>query len=198
MNKKVSFIAMMTMSLICAIAMIVSSIIPSDDAVEKTTIHNTVTAMSEQLAPRESKSVKHKKDLNVTEPIEPLVLCTESNLYTRGLSEREVELIALVTMAEAEGESELGKRLVIDTILNRCMCDKWPDTVEEVIYQPHQFTAMWNGRVERCYVSDDICKLVREEFGNQRNYDIMYFTAGAYGKYGTPAFQVGNHYFSTI
>ena len=35
------------------------------------------------------------------------------------LSDEEIRLIALVTMAEAEGEPELGKRLVIDTILNR-------------------------------------------------------------------------------
>lgn len=39
----------------------------------------------------------------------------EENIYTR----EEIELMAIVTMAEAEGESEYGKRLVIDTILNR-------------------------------------------------------------------------------
>ena len=33
------------------------------------------------------------------------------------LSEEDISLIALVTMAEAEGECEKGKRLVIDTIL---------------------------------------------------------------------------------
>lgn len=35
------------------------------------------------------------------------------------LTQEEIDLIALVTMGEAEGETELGKRLVIDTILNR-------------------------------------------------------------------------------
>ena len=34
------------------------------------------------------------------------------------LPREDVELIALVTMAEAEGECEEGKRLVIDTVLN--------------------------------------------------------------------------------
>ena len=37
----------------------------------------------------------------------------------RIISDEELELLALVTMAEAEDESELGKRLVIDTVLNR-------------------------------------------------------------------------------
>ena len=115
------------------------------------------------------------------------------------MSEEDIELIALVTMAEAEGECEEGKRLVIDTILNRVDSDStyFPDTVKEVVYQKNQFTSMTNGRVDRCYVKDDICQLVLEELECRTNYEVMYFTAGKYGKYGTPMFQVGNHYFSS-
>lgn len=110
----------------------------------------------------------------------------------------EMELIALVTMAEAEGECEEGKRLVIDTILNRMDSDKWPDTAEGVIYQKSQFTSMWNGRVDRCYVMDDILQLVKEELVSRTNYDVVFFRTGHYSKYGTPAFKVGNHYFSSL
>ena len=63
-------------------------------------------------------------------------------------SDEEIDLIALVTMAEAEGESELGKRLVIDTILNRVDAETHPNTVHDVIYQNGQFTSMTNGRVD--------------------------------------------------
>lgn len=100
-------------------------------------------------------------------------------------------------MAEAEGESEEGKRLVIDTILNRVDSEYFPDTISEVIYQPNQFTSIYNGRVDRCHIDEDICKLVEEEIENRKNNDVMFFTAGKYGKYGTPMFQVGNHYFSS-
>lgn len=113
------------------------------------------------------------------------------------LSDEEIELIALVTMAEAEGECEEGKRLVIDTILNRVDSEYFPDTVHEVIYQPNQFSSMWNGRIDRCEVREDICQLVREEAKVRINYEVMFFTAGNYGKYGTPMFQVQNHYFSS-
>ena len=113
------------------------------------------------------------------------------------MSEEDINLIALVTMAEAEGESELGKRLVIDTILNRIDSEHFPDTASEVIYQPNQFTSMWNDRVDKCYVSDDICQLVREELELRENYDVIFFTAGRYSKYGSQMFQVGNHYFSS-
>ena len=109
----------------------------------------------------------------------------------------DVELIALVTMAEAEGECEEGKRLVIDTILNRVDSGYFPNTISEVIYQPGQFTSMWNGRADRCYPSDDICQLVREEVSCRTNYDVMFFTAGYYSNYGVPMFAIGDHFFSS-
>ena len=115
------------------------------------------------------------------------------------LTEEEINLIALVTMAEAEGESEYGKRLVIDTILNRVDHDwsYWPDSVEGVIYQKNQFTSMWNGRVNRCYVREDIVQLVKEELENRTNTEVVYFMMGGYSSYGTPEFQEGVHYFSS-
>lgn len=113
------------------------------------------------------------------------------------LSEEDISLIALVTMAEAEGECEKGKRLVIDTILNRMDSEYFPDTAYDVIYQPYQFSSMWNGRVDRCEVREDICQLVQEELETRTNYDVIFFTAGCYSDYGVPMFQVENHYFSS-
>lgn len=121
-----------------------------------------------------------------------------SRLTTSSLSDEEIDLIALVTMAEAEGEDELGKRYVIDAILHRVECDHdyLPDTVYDVIYQKNAFEPVWNGRMDRCYVMDDIRELVLEEIENRTNYDVVYFTAGRYNEYGTPLFKHGNHYFS--
>lgn len=115
--------------------------------------------------------------------------------YEPKISEDEIELLALVTVAEAEGESEYGKRLVIDTILNRVDHDRYPDTIKGVIYQKGQFTSMSNGRAEKCKVTDEVRQLVREELESRTNSEILFFTAGGYGRYGTPLFQVGNHYF---
>jgi N-acetylmuramoyl-L-alanine amidase len=113
------------------------------------------------------------------------------------LTQEEIELIALVTMAEAEGEPEEGQRLVIDTILNRVDSDLpyFPDTVHDVVYQKNAFSSMWDGRADRCYVMEELCQLVREELQNRTNREVLYFTAGEYGKYGTPVFRVANHYF---
>lgn len=113
------------------------------------------------------------------------------------LTDEEIDLIALVTMAEAEGECEYGQRLVIDTVLNRLEHEKFPDTVSEVIYQPNQFTSMWGERVKKCYVKDEIVKLVKEELEERSNDEVMFFRNKHYGKYGTPLFQIGGHYFSS-
>ena len=113
------------------------------------------------------------------------------------LTRDEIELIAQVTMAEAEGEPEEGKRLVIDTILNRVDSPCFPNSVYEVIYQPSQFTSMWNGRSDRCYVREDIYQLVKEELESRTNSDVIFFRTTRYSDYGVPMFQVGHHYFSS-
>ena len=129
--------------------------------------------------------------------VEPIIEAEETvDEPIISVSNEDIELLALVTMAEAEGENEEGKRMVIDTILNRVDSERFDNTISEVIYAPNQFTSMWNGRVDRCYVADDIYQLVIEELTNRTNYDVLYFTAYQYGAYGTPMFQIGNHYFS--
>ena len=113
------------------------------------------------------------------------------------LSLSDIDLIALVVMAEAEGEPEEGKRLVADVILNRVDSGKFPNSVEGVVYQKGQFEAMWNGRVDRCEVRDDIRKIVEEEMASRVNSKVLYFRTNHYHNFGTPELSVGNHYFSS-
>lgn len=113
------------------------------------------------------------------------------------LSDEEIELIALVVMGEAEGEPELGQRLVIDTILNRVDDPHFPDSVTEVVYQANQFSVMWNGRIDRCYVKDELVELVKDELTERTNDECVFFMAGGYSQYGEPMFQECCHYFSS-
>lgn len=112
------------------------------------------------------------------------------------LSEDEINLIILVMLAEAEGEPEEGQRLVIDTILNRVDSSHFPETVEKVIYQKNQFSSIWNGRINRVSLDTNYRDMVIEELTNRLNCEVVFFTAGNYGKYGEKMFSVGNHYFS--
>ena len=154
-----------------------------------------LTESLELLGPKIEEMIADEVEtINIVEPIIEAEETVDEPIIS--VSNEDIELLALVTMAEAEGESEEGKRMVIDTILNRVDSERFDNTISEVIYAPNQFTSMQNGRVNRCYVADDIYQLVIEELTNRTNYDVLYFTAYQYGAYGTPMFQIGNHYFS--
>lgn len=112
------------------------------------------------------------------------------------ISVDDMRLIAHMVMAEAEGESEYGKRLVIDTILNRVDSTYFPDSVHGVIYQPYQFSSIKDGRFDRCYVKDDIYALVEEEVLERTDNNVIFFRTGRYSDYGDPLFKVDHHYFS--
>lgn len=114
------------------------------------------------------------------------------------LPEEDLELLALVVVAEAEGESELGQRLVCDTILNRVDSPYFPDTISDVIWQRNQYESMWNGRANRCVVTDTIRNLVRQEYDSRQNNDVIFFRTKHYCPYGSPLFREGNHYFSSL
>lgn len=54
--------------------------------------------------------------------------------------EAEVEMLARVIWGEARGvPSDMEKAAVVWCILNRVDADGWPDTVDGVVTQPHQF-----------------------------------------------------------
>ena len=125
----------------------------------------------------------------VVEPVDPI--------EAMGITDEEIELLALVTVAEAEGEPVEGQRLVISTILNRVDSEYFPNTIYDVIYQKGQFTSMWNGRSDRCVVTEEMRQLVRDELLNRTNSEILYFRANYYHGFGTPVVAVGNHYFSS-
>ena len=114
------------------------------------------------------------------------------------MSKDDMKRIAQMTMAEAEGESEYGQRLVIDTILNRVDSSTFPDTVYDVLYQPYQFSSIKDGRFARCHVKKELYELVVEEVHNRTNYDVIFFRTGHYSKYGTPLFKEDSHYFNSL
>lgn len=115
---------------------------------------------------------------------------------TYDFTEEEITLIAKLTIAEAGNQSDEGKRLVIDTVLNRMGSPYFPDTVEGVIFQKYQFSPVWNGGIDKYVPDDHIIDLVKEEINDRTNSEVIFFTAGKYGPYGIPLFQVEDHYFS--
>ena len=113
--------------------------------------------------------------------------------------EGQKSLLAVLVMAEAGNQDLDGKRLVVDVVLNRVKDSRFPNTIEEVIYEDNQFSPVEDGGLDRSMwtVTPDCFKAVEMEFnGNELDSGILYFSAGGFSNYGTPAFRHGNHYFS--
>ena len=108
----------------------------------------------------------------------------------------DMELIALVCVAEAEGESEYGKRLVIDTILNRLDSEYFPNDIKEIVYAPNQYQCISDGRINRVEYNEYIANLVMEEYHNRTNSDVLYFRTESFFSFAKPIVHEGHHYFS--
>ena len=106
------------------------------------------------------------------------------------LSEDEMILIAKIVHAEAGNQDQVGKRLVVDVILNRICDDSFPATVGGVICQSGQFT-----RPAAFYTESDM-QAVIEECERRIDTEILWFKTGGYHNIGVPAYQHGAHYFS--
>lgn len=110
---------------------------------------------------------------------------------------QDIELLAKCIEAEAGNQSIYGKRLVCDVILNRVDDGDFPDTVEEVVKQPYQFSTYWDGKIDAADPTEDTYRAVYMELEERSYPGILFFDCGDYLPYGTPWRQVGSHYFST-
>lgn len=139
--------------------------------------------------------VVEKEDLEgVVVPIQELYN------YLKELREAEqwsdsLEYLACCVEAEAGNQSELGKRLVCDVVLNRY--DKGGyDNLYEVINERDQFAVVSNGLIENVIPSEETYKVVQQELQYRTNNEVLYFKAGDYHSFGTPLFKEDDHYFS--
>ena len=127
----------------------------------------------------------------VTEAVEEETL---DDIYI--IPKESLELLALVVMSEAEGESELGKRLVVDTVLNRVDSEYFPNSIRSVVYQDGASSSISDGRIGKCYVTDENFRIAEEEVEKRTNSEVIFFRTERYSIYGVPLFNEGHHYFS--
>lgn len=108
----------------------------------------------------------------------------------------DMDFLAQIIMAEAEGEDLIGMRLVGDVILNRVDHPSFPDTIREVVYAPGQFEPMWTGRFEEVgdRISEQAYEAARLCLEERLDDEILYFAT--WQANGEGFWQHGNHWFS--
>lgn len=80
----------------------------------------------------------------------PVEKANSQTAYVRGvLRSDEVDLLARLVAAEAEGEPYSGQVAVAAVILNRVQSPQFPNSLSGVAYQPHAFESVSNGLIWR-------------------------------------------------
>ena len=108
--------------------------------------------------------------------------------------ERAEELLASIIFCEAGNQSFTGQVAVGAVVLNRMANEAYPDTMEEVIYQPGQFCPAGSGWLDRVRSTDGYTESAMQAAeaalaGQNPIGDCLYFHQGGYG------YQIGAHYF---
>lgn len=114
----------------------------------------------------------------------------EAELWTDSL-----EYLACCVEAEAGNQSELGKRLVCDTVLNRFYSGKY-ETLYDVINEKNQFSVVGDGRIFEVTPTEETYRIVAEEIDSRTNTEVLYFRTEHYHTFGIPLFKEDDHYFS--
>jgi len=111
------------------------------------------------------------------------------------VSDEDVELIAKTVQAEAGNQDFTGKRMVAAVILNRVESKTFPDDVEGVLSQEHQFATY--RYLNKVSATDEDILAVQMEIISRSDAEIMFFRTGRFGT-GCPTAKVGDHYFSKL
>lgn len=107
-----------------------------------------------------------------------------------------LELLALCVEAEAGNQGLIGKKHVVDVILNRVDDADYPDNITDVIMQQNAFSVVVDERIWEVEPTEETFQAVREELEHRTNNEVLFFTSEGYSQYGTDWKKIGDHYFS--
>lgn len=125
----------------------------------------------------EFEAIDVKKTANEQEVMDALVKETEEKPHEDcGITYEEARMLMKIAMAEAEGDGIEGQAMVMAVVLNRVKDDRFPDSIEEVIFQEGQFSPITDGRYNK--VEPDLnshLALAEIEKGNYDDVEALYF-----------------------
>lgn len=117
------------------------------------------------------------------------------------ITDHEQDLLARLVHAEAKGEPYAGKVAVALVVLNRVKSEKFPDTIQEVIYEDRQFEPVENGSINQP-ADEESNKAVKEAIAleGQDNGSLFFFnpekTNSKWLRTRTVTTVIGNHRFA--
>lgn len=157
---------------------------------------NTKSAYIEELENRAPviETVEVEKIVEVEKVVE---VPPENEYSTIAMTEGERDLLWWILALEAKDQPDVGQRAVVEVVFNRVLSPDWPDTVEEVLYQPGQFSTI-------PYLTHPYVQATQKELDNidfvithgrtALPEDYVYFAT--YKANGKDFLQIEDHYFA--
>lgn len=116
---------------------------------------------------------------------------------TIDITYQEAQELLQIAWCEAGNQGISGQLYVMSVVLNRVADPAWPDTIHDVIYQPHQFST--KGMAKAKITPETHEALAEIEMGNVVPEIIAFETVNstALDQYFSEAFTFRNHKFYT-
>ena len=134
------------------------------------------------------------------EPIQNVYIpYTGARMEPREFTYDEAQMLMRIAQAEAGNQGKEGMEQVMAVVLNRVASDEFPGSIEKVIFEPHQFQPVSDGRYYSVELSPEVHEaLAYVESGYPLDTEIIGFeiTSSNYlERYFTYAYTVGDHNF---
>ena len=114
----------------------------TETEIQDDTIYESNTPIIEEVTPTPT-----EKPTPVPATKEPEPTVTEEPVYSNNVAEDELRLLSAITYAESGNQCYAGQLAVAIVVINRIEMEAFPNTMTEVIYQPHQFGPAGSGRL---------------------------------------------------
>lgn len=119
----------------------------------------------------------------------------DSNRWGLELSDNDIEWIYRIVEHEAGNQKADGKRAVAEVVLNRVYSNKFPNTVEGVLFSPGQFCS--REELEKMNPSESTQEVVNQVIWGEGDYVLsmhaLYFKNTPKGS--KDEVKIGDHYF---
>ncbi len=156
-------------------------------------------ASAETAADPASTSTALPPDAETVDTPAPDTSCggTDDRYASLALSDGDLEILARLVYLEARGEPYEGQVAVAEVVLNRVLSDRFPDTVEEVVYQTGQFTPA--ALIESTTPGEEQYEAVADAVDGTEcvtGADVVFFSGAPYNDQVYAV--IGNHYFCEL
>lgn len=119
-----------------------------------------------------------------------------TNRWDITLTEDEIDLLARIVMLEAGGESVLGQEAVVEVIFNRIYHEDFPNTLEDVLSEPKQFSTWKNRNTDARIPTEEVYQSIDNVLSGKTHilpYYTVYFARTA--ENDKEQITIGNHVF---